>query len=203
MLYIIGLAHRAQSRKADVAETEAQQSYGNLLRQMIHDVRPVCLAEEDSDEALAERNEVSIAQTVAAENKIQHLLCDPTQQQRRDIGYKNGQDLELKMFMSGAGNCSDEQIRLKARAIEILRYFPIRERFWLDRFVDLLPEGVIFICGDGHIESFGRILDSNGIQYKVVSRGIGLTEEDDWFYEVLQYAKEHSELRTSNEHFLQ
>jgi hypothetical protein len=99
MLYLIGLAHRAQSRKPDLETTEAQQAFERCLRRTIEEVRLALIAEEDSEEALADRHEVSIARDIANQNNIEHRFCDPTQEQRRAIGYRDGQSLELNIFM--------------------------------------------------------------------------------------------------------
>jgi hypothetical protein len=194
MLYLIGLAHRAQSRKSDLKQTEAQQAFEHTLRRIIKDVRPTCIAEEDSEEALCERHENSIARAVAYEYGIEHRFCDPTREQRHAIGYRDGQSLEIEIFMKDRVGLSNEEIRLRGRAIEIGRFFPIRERFWLDQLAECRDRDTVFICGDGHIESFGRLLESNGTQCTVVERGIGLTEEDEWFDKAVRYLSEHPEL---------
>lgn len=194
MLHIIGLAHRAQARRPEGQLTEAQEAFAGSLRRTIEQVRPVFIAEEDSEEALAERHGVSIAKEIADEKGIEHRFCDPTREQRSAIGYKDGQALELEIFMHDDTGLSNEEIRNRARAIEIGRYFPVREWFWLERLNGCRDHDAVFICGDAHIDSFGRLLESKGIQHRVVERGIGLSEEDEWLGAALQYLKEHPEL---------
>ena len=195
MLHVIGLAHRAQARRPGDPLTETQQAFADCLRRNIEQVRPAFIAEEDSEEALAERHGLSIAKEIADEMGIEHRFCDPTREQRSAIGYKDGQTLELEMSMHDDTGLSKEEIRNKARAIEIGRYFPIRERFWLDQLQSCRDRGAVFICGDGHIESFGRLLESDGVPYRVVERGIGLNEQDRLFADAVQYLNDHPELR--------
>ena len=52
----------------------------------------------------------------------------------------------------------------------------------------------IFICGDLHIESFGKILDAAQVPFKVVERGIRATAEDARFYMAVEYLAQHPEL---------
>jgi hypothetical protein len=52
MLYMIGVAHLAQSLRPGDPKTEAQQYFTCRLDQLILDVKPAFVAEEDSKEAL-------------------------------------------------------------------------------------------------------------------------------------------------------
>jgi hypothetical protein len=198
MLYIIGLNHRAQARTLGNELTQEQQVFSNCLLRTIEQVRPEFVAEEDSEEALTDRRRVSIAKEIADQARIEHRFCDPNKAQRQAIGYRDGQSLELQLFMSDQEGLSNDEIFCKARAIEIGRYFPIRERFWLERLEGCRNANAIFICGDLHIESFGRILDSAGIAYRVAERGIGATEEDARFNQALAYLAERPELANAD-----
>ena len=87
--------------------------------------------------------------------------------------------------------------RRDACAIEIGRYFPIREKFWLERLnvEECRAREVIFVCGDLHIEndSFTKLLEENAVPYAVVERGIGIAE-DDQDYVALDYLRKHPEV---------
>jgi hypothetical protein len=138
------------------------------------------------------RGEVSIAKEIASEKSIDHRFCEPNKKERSDIGSKNFSEIALGLAMTE--RLSDEELNCKARAIEIGRYFPIRERFWLTRLDGCRDVDGIFICGDLHVESFGRLLKQEGIQYRVVERGIGRNEQDEPYYRAMQYFIEHPEL---------
>ena len=134
MLSIIGVAHRAQARKLNSEVTESQRAFASCLRQILEQAKPKFVAEEHSIEALAELGEISIAKELADEQGIEHRFCDPTRTERLAVGYKDGQSLQLEWFMRGEeSQLPPDELRLKAYAIEIARYFPIRERFWLER----------------------------------------------------------------------
>jgi hypothetical protein len=195
MLSIIGVAHRAQARKRNSELTDAQRAFAFCLRRLLEQVKSKFIAEEHSTEALTELGEISIVKEIADEQGIEHRFCDPTRAERLAIGYKDGQSLQLSWFMGGEENeLSPDELRLKAHATEIARYFPIRERFWLERLNGSRDSDAIFICGDGHIESFGKLLEGSRIPYRIVERGIGITAEDAWFERAKQYLSDHPEL---------
>lgn len=199
MLYIIGLNHRAQARAPRSELTEEQKQFSDCLLRAIEQVHPASIGEEDSEEALAKRKKVSIAKSIADEKGIEHRFCDPTEAQRLAIGYRDGQMLEIQIFMSDQQGMSHDEIFLKARAIEIGRYFPIRERFWLEQLGGCRDADAIFICGDLHIESFGKILEAEHVPYNVIKRGIGVTPEDARFNRAVEYLAEHPELANPDE----
>jgi hypothetical protein len=109
MLYIIGLNHRAQARTQESELTEEQQAFSDCLLRTIEQVRPAFIAEEDSEEALTKRRRVSIAKSIADEKGIQHRFCDPTDAERRAIGYRDGQMLEIDLFMRDQGEMTNDE----------------------------------------------------------------------------------------------
>jgi hypothetical protein len=195
MLYIIGLNHCAQARKPGIAPTEAQQAFADCLRRTTAKVRPSLIAEEDSEEALAERGKISIAKEIAEETGVEHRFCDPTREERKAIGCVDGQTLEREMLLHDDPNLSFEETRVKARAIEISRNSPIRERFWLGRLGECCNDDVVFVCGDDHTDSFGKLLKSKGVPCRVVEHGVGSNNNNEWFdVAVKKYLNDHPEL---------
>jgi hypothetical protein len=134
---------------------------------------------------------------MATERGIEHILCDPNKNQRRDLGYRDGMELEISTFMSAEGwGMSSDEIHLRARATEMGRYFPVRERFWLDQLGERWKRDGVFICGNAHIEGFTELLKARGIPFRIVERGIGVTpeEKEDW-ERIVEYLKAHPELK--------
>src|SRR5689334_11016333 len=131
MLYILGVAHRAQARTPDAQYTAAQQFFEFCLRRTIQEVRPAFIGEEDNEEFLANRGEISIAREIAAELGIEHRFCEPNKQERSAIGSKNFMAIALELAANES--LSNDELECKARAVEIASYFPLRERFWLER----------------------------------------------------------------------
>jgi hypothetical protein len=195
MLHIIGLNHRAQAVRIGKELTDEQRRFSDCLLRTIEQVRPALIAEEDSEDTLRRRQSVSIAKGIADEKGVEHRFCDPTIDERREMAYQEGAQLELRFFMSDFDLSADENF-CKAHAIEIGRYFPMRERFWMNRLNGIRDVDAIFICGDLHIEaeSFRKILEAENVPYRIVERGIGATQEDARYHHAIQYLAEHPEL---------
>lgn len=196
MLYIIGVAHRVQARKQGADSTEAQTALTQSLERAIDLVRPAFIGEEACEETLECRQEISIVKEVADKHVIRHMFCDPSQEKRQAIGYRNLQSIEMELVMRDKRGLWSEEIRNKARAIEIGRYFGIREQFWLERLAGHLDLDGIFVCGDLHVEnpSFRRLLEHNNIPCEVLERRIGVTKDDEPDYVALRYLEEHPDV---------
>jgi hypothetical protein len=98
--------------------------------------------------------------------------------------------------MTDDENLSNDEIHLKGRAIELGHYFPIRERFWLERLHGCRKSDAIFVCGNAHIRTLTTLLDAEGIKYSIVERGIGVTpEEDEDWSRIEKYLEAHPQLR--------
>ena len=205
MLHIIGIDHGVQSRGADEGETEAQQTFSRLITQSIQDVHPIFVAEEDSEEHLLDTKKVSIAEQVAHSAGIDHRFCDPNRAERKSIGYLRSDEILMRHKARLGFNLSLEQASLKASAIEVGQYFPRREQFWLQRLEGCREEDAAFICGDGHIESgsFTTLLESERIPYKILHRGIGLSEDEhERIQRVIEYLRAHPELKNWERDFI-
>jgi hypothetical protein len=197
MLYIVGLSHFAQTRMHNREKTEGQKTFTNLLERTIGAVHPRFVAEEDCVEALVNRNGISIAKEVADATGIEHRFCDPDQAQRQSMGYASGGDIFRFFTTTGDNPLSDDEARLKAYAIEMGRYFPVRERFWLDGLNGCRDHCAVFICGYGHlINSFLGLVESDGIPYKIVEADIGVAVDEREFVQMTaKYLSEHPELK--------
>lgn len=156
-------------------------------------VRPCLVAEEYSEEAEEDKKRRSIAKPIATAIGIEHRFCDATKAERKQIGYVGTQELHLTIPMHDPNwNISNEEAEAKAWAICIGRYFAIREKFWLEKIRDVAHQDVVFVLGDGHIDSFAKLLADEGIRSKLVERGIGLTAENSFRMENgLRYLREH------------
>jgi hypothetical protein len=194
MMLIVGLAHREQCSSDGNPQTPAQLQFVATLESLIHRASPSCIAEEDSEEALASRKSVSLAKPIAARFGIEHRFCDPTMEERKGIGYRDGSYLQANIFMHDDRNMIPQEIQAKARALEIGKYWRVREEFWLGKLRDLTGN-VVFVCGAGHVETFTALLGEQRIPFEVVERGIGVNERDEaemaagW-----QYLREHPEV---------
>jgi len=193
VIHLIGLAHEAQASPSGAPETEAQELYADVLRRTIAAVRPCLVAEEYSEEAEEDNKRRSIGKPIARASGIDHRFCDATKVERKQIGYVGTQELHLTISMHDPNwNISNDEAEAKAWAVCIGRYFAIREKFWLEKIRDVTHQHVVFVLGDGHIDSFAKLLADEGVRTKLVERGIGLTAENTFRMENgLRYLREH------------
>jgi hypothetical protein len=193
MIHLIGVAHKEQASSSGVPETEAQERYADVLQRTMVAVRPRLVAEEYSTEAEEEYKRRSIGRPIATALGIEHRFCDATKAERKQIGYVGTQELHLMISMHDPNwNISNEEAEAKAWAICIGRYFVIREKFWLDKIRDVADQDVVCVVGDGHVESFTKLLTDEGVKSQLVERGIGLTAENTFRMEKgLRYLREH------------
>ena len=193
MIYIIGVSHKVQYIKL-LDRNPGHDEFEKLLRKAISDLSPAFIGEEDSKEALARRNAVSIPKIVADELGIEHAFCDPNLAEREAIGYREIAEIQqsaLEEFWS----MSDESI-VMARAIQMAVYFPKRERFWFEHLPLHRGDDGIFVCGDAHVESFGALLASQSIQSAALHREIGMADSEKTdVAQARKYLAEHPELR--------
>jgi hypothetical protein len=192
------VSHFAQSRNpALVEKTEGQKAFTDLLKRTIAEVHPIFVAEEDCAEALVNRNEISIAKEVADASGIEHRFCDPDQAHRELMRYVQGRDILQHLMMTGETPLAYDEARLVGYSIERGRYFPVRERYWLDGLNGCRDHSSIFICGYGHlIDSFLNLLKAEHIAYNIVQPDVAVTEnERKDALGTAEYLREHPELR--------
>src|SRR5215469_2627643 len=179
-IYLIGVNHTtAQSSKDGTPQGDVQKAYVETLAKAIRDVNAEYVAEEYSEEAQAQTERLSLTPKVAFDNGGKHRFCDATQEERKHIKYLGHQELHREIWMHDANwNISNEEAQAKAWALAIGKYFERRERFWLEKIGDIKNNRVIFVCGDAHVDTFGKLLEAEGWEVHVAARGIGVTDED-------------------------
>jgi hypothetical protein len=176
MFYLIGAAHRAHLIGESGLRTDAHEAFYKCLEAAIADHRPVLVAEEANPEKLKKYKQLSLAKIIGDAERLEHMFCDPSDREREEMGYKDRLDIGLDLARTA--NLSSVELDAKAGAIEIARYFPMRERFWFERLSGYHKKDVIFICGDYHVDRFAKLLDKAGITHKTVQREIGVNDED-------------------------
>jgi hypothetical protein len=167
MLHIVGVSHFTHLVKIGQTEqTERQKEFSSYLVSIVSQVKPAFVGEEASAEGLADHKLFSITQTFiqALKPDIEYRFCDPTETQRKSIGYVSGFALFQHFVMSSNINASTSENRLKGYAIDMGTYFPVRERFWLKHLHGCKDKSAIFICGYGHLvhSSFSQLLNRAG-----------------------------------------
>jgi SpoVK/Ycf46/Vps4 family AAA+-type ATPase len=101
----------------------------------------------------------------------------------------------LRIWQTYGKNLSSVELSLRASAVEVAKYWPLRERFWLDQLSDMHGKDIVFVCGDAHIETFRELLKKTNIESTVEARHIGVTTYDDIrSAEIGLYLKRHPEV---------
>jgi hypothetical protein len=200
MFYIIGISHRAHLKDRFAPETETQREYRACIERALAEIKPALVAEELSEYALAKRSkekgaeQESLTKLIADAAQIEHRFCDPDDAAREKMGYEEGSYLAFRLAMED-GSLSNAEINRRGYAIEAGKYWPRREKYWLEQLGDVKDKNVIFVCGDAHVEGFQKLLKKNGIESSVVRRHIGVDQRDDEQWAgVLAYLGEHPEL---------
>ena len=146
-IHLISANHTtAQSSPSGEPETNVQRNYADTLAALIRKVGAQWVAEEYSEEAEEESGRLSLTPKIADENGAKHRFCDPTKEERMKIGYVGQQELHLYIGMHDDDwNISNDEARRKSWALDIGKYFEVRERFWLDKIADLKDKTVVFV----------------------------------------------------------
>ena len=203
MFHLIGVAHRVQSKKKGEELSADQKELVKRLGDAIKTVKPALVAEEFSEHALQKLSKDNgtefepITRPAAESCDVKYRGCDPDDAARKKIGYVEGSDITLRIAMSADGNgLSNAEINNRGFATEVAKYWPLREKFWLDQLGDVLDKSVIFICGDAHLESFQQLVAGKAIESQIIARHIGVNQSDDAFWgRVLAYVSAHPELK--------
>jgi hypothetical protein len=207
MLYLIGVSHSVQAYKRNEEKTENQQDFSNILEETIRKVHPAFVAEEDSVEALNERKEVSVAKELLQKPEMSgicHKFCDPDKAQRKSINYRTCREILLLLQTIDHGGLSPDELKWKAKAIEIGRFFSIREQFWLQQLDRCLEQNTIFICGYAHLaETLPKLLHSKGVPHEIVKCDVSVTDaQRECIRKSHEYLKNNPSLKTWSHYLL-
>ena len=98
MFYIIGVAHRVQFKQKSAEDSDAQRELWTCISGAVAQFKPVLIAEEFSEYALAmvskERGaeQESVTRVIADSCKVKHRFCDADGEARAKMGYVEGSE---------------------------------------------------------------------------------------------------------------
>jgi hypothetical protein len=75
-------------------------------------------------------------------------FCDPEPKARKEMGYVEGSDLALQIALRSSQDLSSAEVSDRRFAIEVTKYWPLRETFWFDQLSDSKNRDLIFVSGD-------------------------------------------------------
>lgn len=123
------------------------------------------VAEEMSEDARDAEFGVgsTVPEKVAKKLGVKHLFCDPDSSERQSLGVKSRNEILLEAFFSDGDTDDDVEIEEMVRAS-----YRIRESSWLKKLKEANEDGVLFILGANHLQSFSEMLRLSGIEVSAV-----------------------------------
>ncbi len=173
MIYLIGVEHiTSQWKYPNGSNRHLVSSFTNSVRKYIKELNISAIAEELNEEVLREQQVgKSTAQNVSEEFHIRHIFCEPTIKERRALGIRSIIEISEQLFPNKPYWQMSEDSREQQRVNdELLKEFPIRESFWLNKIKHLERENILFICGKNHIQGFEDLLKKNNLKVAILSR---------------------------------
>lgn len=200
MFYLVGVDHSVQTQVTGFTDTPAQEEFRACLECAIQEYKPELIGEEFSDDALRVVRKFSkqpvelLTKKIAEAAGVRHRLCDTDLATKARLGYQ-GQDGWGLLLEALPDSIEHSELQCLKFALEIYKDFPLREQHWLNRLKDSFCKEVIFVCGDGHIETFGRRLTEQGVSTTIVKREIGVpTGLSTLMRGAMEYLKNRKEL---------
>jgi hypothetical protein len=165
MIYLLGTQHSIQTEQKAPGQhlSDKLGRFRTFVKSAAQSKRVYGIAEESNDEIENIRGN-SIARLVAESGQppLIYIPCEPNTQERRALGIADDPVIHAPHDLSG------QELEVY-RDAELLRYFPAREKFWIERLHQFPLASVLFILGANHVRTFACRLVENGIPWHIVS----------------------------------
>src|SRR5205807_1472182 len=125
--------------------------FRECMANAIQRFKPTLIAEEFSAHALEKlrtdtgAEHESVTRAAAESLGIEHRFCDPNDEERAKMRYVEGSQLALQIALNNNEGLSNAEVNNRGFAIEIAKYWPLREQFWLDRLSDIKNRDLLFV----------------------------------------------------------
>ena len=139
-----------------------------LITKIIDKTSIDLIGEEFSNEALRglpNNTEATIAQIIAKKLNVKHEFCDPDTDMRIRIRYPTKEQMIKKFGLKSSLEGTSEY---KKRKEYEKTFWPVREKYWLDKIQNTNARNIIFLCGSSHFQSFKSLLTENKYIVKVI-----------------------------------
>ena len=164
MIYIVGIHHELQYWDG------SDSPFLAAFRDWNYTLKLSVFAEELNQEEIEKQQQflgrtlASTAQQAASLLGLEHRFCDPNTFERAALGILATKDLRKKLGLRAGEN--EDFLQKEERRL----YWPLREKFWLERIRDKSEEEILFICGACHVESFLSLVESSGLKATVIHK---------------------------------
>lgn len=174
MIYLIGIDHLLQYNGP--VPPELLEEFKEYLVAMIKKLNITLIAEEFNEEFLYDVFNATegTAEKAAEASGISHLYCDPDASEREALGipyYADVMDMVKERHSVREKFIMDRGLREEVEretALEVKKFWPVRERFWLNKLKRRLDENILFLCGHEHVSGFSALLSEEGIPAAVI-----------------------------------
>lgn len=181
MIYLIGCDHQKQQtypEKCDLNDEacSTQRKFKQFLISAAELYKPELIAEEHNPELLHREKLRSIPLEVASEMCICHRFCDPSSEERNELGISESPPAvpppEAETAFKKGYICAWQEY--------FGRDWPIRENFWIKKLEDYIHTNMLFICGAGHRETLRRRFEQRKIRVKMIKDNNRLVDSGIW-----------------------
>lgn len=142
MIYLLGVDHQVQHAR----HAQITMIFSFYLSKKIKELNVALIAEEWSvDSSRISNVKTTVPEDLAVKHNLAHLYCDPTDKERKEIGWLSKKDN------------------------------PVREKFWFDKMKLHIHQNMIFVCGADHLESFSQLLSDNKCPNEILPKRFDIT----------------------------
>ena len=167
MIYLLGTQHSIQTEWNEPGPNLSAklERFKTYVADAARSNMVAAIAEEANHEVEEKNKNKSIARLVAEsmDPHLQYVPCDLNSEQRRALGIPTGDEI-VRSIPEGASVDAWTQYR----DAELLKYFPPREKFWIETLRRLPVRQVLFVCGSDHMRTFPCRLIENGIACRII-----------------------------------
>lgn len=193
MIYLIGVTHPVQDYNSVRSFGPKYKNIPCLIKEFkslvvdvikTHDIKVI--AEEYNKSFLKGEHDHSVLDDIAQSFNppLRHFYCDPDEEERKNIGIPSDSLIEKQVlgqfgfpyrtfleYQDGSDfdfqECRklEENIQLRIRS-----YWPLREKFWLDKVGNYIYDNILFAIGAFHIPSFSELIQSNCLKSVIIEK---------------------------------
>ena len=166
MIFLLGTCHSIQSEWNEPGTKLSAKLYRfrNYLANAALSNGVTGIAEEFNRDGESSQHK-TIAQEIAESSKppLKYIQCDPDLKERQGLGIPDDSEILRNIPPELIGKALDEY-----RDAELLRYFPAREKFWLERIRQIPSSSVLLVCGANHVPTFACRLTETGNPWHIL-----------------------------------
>ncbi len=142
------------------------ERFKSYLHDTVRSTMVAAIAEETNQEIENRTNEKSMARLIAEgmSPPILYVPCEANSEERKALGIPTDEEILDRCRGQGVSDPLEQ-----CRDSELLKYFPLREKFWIERLRRVAVGATLFLCGPNHIRTFSCRLTENGIPCKIMS----------------------------------